>query len=74
MWEEGLEIETQCYTATSLAGFIATEENSLEWLFPLRAVWATGYPEFLSGVGAPGSISIKCQVGEVARCRPETWF
>lgn len=23
---------------------------------------------------APGSISIKGQAGEVARCRPETWF
>lgn len=74
MWEEGLEIGSQHYTATSLAGFIATEENSLEWLLPLRDVGATGYPEFIAGVGAPGSISIKCQAGEVARCRPETWF
>ena len=28
-------MRTQYYTATSLDGFIATEDDSLEWLFPL---------------------------------------
>lgn len=28
-------MKTQSYTATSLDGFIATEDDSLEWLFPL---------------------------------------
>jgi dihydrofolate reductase len=28
-------MKTQYYTATSLDGFIATEDDSLEWLFPL---------------------------------------
>jgi len=101
-------MKTQYYTATSLDGFIATEGDSLEWLFPLGDIGATGYPEFIAGVGTlpmgsatyewmlrnsvgddvrgrtgttrgaarnlgPGSISIKCQAGEVTRCRPETW-
>ncbi|GMU66649.1 MAG: dihydrofolate reductase [Acidobacteriota bacterium] len=45
-------MKTQYYTATSLDGFIATEEDSLKWLFPLGDVGATGYPEFIAGVGA----------------------
>lgn len=28
-------MSTQYYTAASLDGFIATEDHSLEWLFPL---------------------------------------
>jgi dihydrofolate reductase len=43
---------TQYYTATSLDGFIATEDDSLEWLFPLGDLNSTGYPEFFAGVGA----------------------
>jgi dihydrofolate reductase len=36
----------------SLDGFIATEDDSLEWLFPLGDVNDTGYPQFIEGVGA----------------------
>lgn len=43
---------TQYYTATSLDGFIATEDDSLEWLFPLGDVNDTGYPAFIAEVGA----------------------
>lgn len=43
---------TQYYTATSLDGFIATLEDSLEWLFPLGDISETGYPEFIRHVGA----------------------
>jgi dihydrofolate reductase len=45
-------MKTQYYTATSIDGFIATEDNSLDWLFPLGGVNDTGYPAFIAGVGA----------------------
>lgn len=45
-------MKTQFYTASSLDGFIATEDDSLEWLFPLGDINATGYPEFFKQVGA----------------------
>lgn len=43
---------TQYYTATSLDGFIATEDDSLDWLFQLGDVDDTSYPEFIRNVGA----------------------
>lgn len=45
-------MKTQYYTATSLDGFIATEDDSLEWLFPLGDVNDTSYPAFIAEVGA----------------------
>jgi dihydrofolate reductase len=45
-------VATQYYTATSLDGYIATEDDSLEWLFPLGDVADTGYNDFFRGVGA----------------------
>jgi dihydrofolate reductase len=45
-------MRTQYYTACSLDGFIATPDDSLEWLFPLGDVNETGYPEFIRDVGA----------------------
>jgi dihydrofolate reductase len=45
-------MKTQYYTATSLDGFIATEDDSLDWLFPLGDLNATSYPAFIAEVGA----------------------
>jgi dihydrofolate reductase len=45
-------MKTQYYTATSLDGFIATEDDSLDWLFPLGDLNATSYPAFIAQVGA----------------------
>jgi dihydrofolate reductase len=45
-------MKTQYYTATSLDGFIATEDDSLDWLFPLGNVNDTSYPAFVAEVGA----------------------
>jgi dihydrofolate reductase len=46
------DVRTQYYTATSLDGFIATEDHSLEWLFQLGDINETGYPDFIAQVGA----------------------
>lgn len=45
-------MKTQYFTATSLDGFIATDDHSLEWLFPLGDVNETSYPSFIAQVGA----------------------
>jgi dihydrofolate reductase len=45
-------MKTQYFTATSLDGFIATEDDSLDWLFPLGDVNDTSYPAFIAQVGA----------------------
>lgn len=45
-------MRTQYYTASSLDGFIATVDDSLDWLFPLGDVNDTSYPQFIAEVGA----------------------
>ena len=45
-------MKTQYYTATSLDGFIATTDHSLEWLFPLGEFADTSYTGFIREVGA----------------------
>lgn len=45
-------MKTQYYAASSLDGFIATENDSLEWLFPLADLNDSSYPDFIAGVGA----------------------
>src|SRR5690606_71910 len=49
---KGFAMKTQYYSATSLDGFIATEDDSLDWLFPLGDIAETGYPAFIAEVGA----------------------
>ena len=71
-------MKTQYYTATSLDGFIATLDDSLEWLFPLGDIADTSYPEFIREVGAlaMGSSTyewmLRHAVGTEA-LRPEPW-
>jgi dihydrofolate reductase len=45
-------MKTQYYTASSLDGFIATVDDSLDWLFPLGDINDTSYPRFIADVGA----------------------
>lgn len=45
-------MRTQYYTAATLDGFIATLDDSLDWLFPLGDIGATSYPSFIKDVGA----------------------
>lgn len=45
-------MKTQYYTASSLDGFIADRNNSLEWLFQFGGEGETGYGDFIKEVGA----------------------
>jgi dihydrofolate reductase len=45
-------MRTQYCTAASLDGFIATEDDSLAWLFPLASTSESSYPAFIAQVGA----------------------
>ena len=49
-------MKTQYYTATSIDGFIADPDNSLEWLFAVGSTEESGmqdeYPNFVAEVGA----------------------
>lgn len=45
-------MKTQYFTATTLDGFIATSDDSLDWLFPLGDPADTSYPAFIAHVGA----------------------
>ena len=62
-------MKTQYYTATSLDGFIATEDDSLEWLFALGDVNETSYPQFIKDVGAlaMGSATYEWMLRHVVR-------
>jgi dihydrofolate reductase len=45
-------MKTQYYTASILDGFIATEDDSLDWLFPLADLNESSYPGFIAEIGA----------------------
>ena len=67
-------MKTQYYTATSLDGFLATEDDSLDWLFPLGELDNSSYPEFISEVGAlaMGSATYEWMVRNADRVAGET--
>ena len=53
-------MKTQYFTATSLDGFIATEDDSLDWLFPLGNPSESSYPTFIAKVGALAILTNGC--------------
>lgn len=67
-------MKTQYYTATSLDGFLATEDDSLDWLFPLGDLNNSSYPEFIAEVGAlaMGSASYEWMVRNADQVAKET--
>ncbi|BAZ03222.1 bifunctional deaminase-reductase domain protein (plasmid) [Tolypothrix tenuis PCC 7101] len=69
-------MKTQYFTATSLDGFIATENDSLDWLFPLGDLNDSSYPEFISDVGAlaMGSATYEWMVRNAQKVATETGF
>ena len=67
-------MKTQYYTATSLDGFIATEDDSLEWLFALGDLSDSSYPEFIARVGAlvMGSSTYEWMIRNAGKVAEET--
>ncbi|MEO8578226.1 MAG: dihydrofolate reductase, partial [Gemmatimonadales bacterium] len=71
-------MKTQYYTASSIDGFIADPDHSLDWLFPLGNIEDTSYPSFIKDVGAlaMGSSTyewiLRHQIARDAD-RPEPW-
>jgi dihydrofolate reductase len=67
-------MKTQYYAATSLDGFIATEDDSLDWLFPLGNLNNSSYPEFIGDVGAltMGTATYEWMVSNADKVAAET--
>jgi dihydrofolate reductase len=69
-------VKTQYYTASSLDGFIADPNDSLDWLFPLGDINDTSYPSFIREVGAlaMGSTTYEWMLRHVLGATPpEPW-
>jgi dihydrofolate reductase len=71
-------MKTQYYTASSLDGFIAGPNDSLDWLFPLGEIEETSYPAFIRDVGAlaMGSATYEWMLRHVVGAgadRPQPW-
>lgn len=62
-------MKTQYYTASSLDGFIATPDHSLDWLMQFGDVDETSYPSFIRGVGAlaMGSATYEWMLRHIAK-------
>ena len=70
------QMSTVYYTATSLDGFIAGPDNSLDWLLQFGDGADTGYEEFIAGIGAlaMGSTTYEWVFRELGLAdRPEAW-
>ncbi len=67
-------MKTQYYTATTLDGFLATEEDSLAWLFPLGDMESSSYPAFIAEVGAlaMGSSTYTWMLDNIEQVQKET--
>lgn len=67
-------MKIQYYTSTSLDGFIATENDSLDWLFPLGATNDSSFPGFIAEVGvlAMGSSTYEWIVRNAEKVVEET--
>lgn len=67
-------MKTQYYTATTLDGFLATEDDSLDWLFPLGSLEESSYPGFIAEVGAiaMGSSTYEWMLRNAELCVKET--
>jgi dihydrofolate reductase len=71
-------VKTQYYTASTLDGFIATLDDSLDWLFPLGDINETSYPTFIQQVGAlaMGSVTYEWMLRHLVGAdadRPQPW-
>lgn len=71
-------MKTQYFTASSLDGFIATTDDSLEWLFPLGELAETSYPTFIQHVGAlaMGAATYEWMLRHIVgaeAARPQPW-
>jgi dihydrofolate reductase len=71
-------MKTQYFTASSLDGFIADPDDSLDWLFPLGDIEDTSYPQFIRNVGAlaMGSTTFEWilrHMGDISTGLPRTW-
>jgi len=67
-------MKTQYYAAATLDGFIATEDDSLDWLFSLGEVENTSYPAFIAEVGAlaMGANTYRWMLSHAAQVEKET--
>lgn len=67
-------MKVQYFAASSLDGFIATEDDSLEWLFTLGGLDNSSYPTFIANVGAlvMGSATYEWIVNNAEQVAAET--
>jgi dihydrofolate reductase len=68
--------KTQYYTATSIDGYIADENNSLEWLFDVDGGTVNPFGGFFAGVGAfaMGATTYEWVLqNDDVLARPENW-